>query len=683
MTAEITGISFFMIFEILLILSSIRIQYLIFKKIRKNIEGSELVITWIAIDLMLIIIIATIFSFLQFNGIIQYLIGSISVFIILHFDKKSNLISYYRYIGSKLTNISNKFFSWKILVMFFLILPLIISIIQPLENYDSLRFMNYIFDWSSNNTTPYDRAWSYVPIWELSYLPSFVISDSDNFFWLNSLKSLIIIGVGTYLIGKQLGISKDLASLVAYTGILFFIFWQIEVDPIMIGWGGSEHIGALKNNHFYASGIILITFSIIRTIKTNFDRLSGVLLILGIIFITTRYFGLLLAIVTIILFILFNRHKILHAKKKTIFFGIIGLFLISATTGHYYLNNYIEYDNPFSIAQIDFLVFEFPGKSDWSGTSVASHLNEDRLWKILFLMSEIPKAGILFPIILAFGFLGTVGIISYLFSNYIQKRKLEASIMFLAVFILLNWMFYAYTPLTAGHGGITYIETFTSLRFSEATLILTELFFIYFLYRIGVPEKVLLVIVGINLVSRYLLMYSQLPNYLDYFILIYPIIIVLGIKFFLPYLKTKPRMILFPVLLFLVLVYSPYIYDDHRKNGWAEGYYNVIQEIDDLQPSEIYLVGPYNEVPGNNKYLFSGNNFQHTITVFTEYQFFKKLDQEKIRLAEYVIKYCFHAREGCINALPVFESKVTPYGYTTEAIDTSVVLLKIKSEYQN
>jgi len=679
MTAEITGISFFMIFEVLLILSSIRIQYLIFKKIRKNIEGSELVITWIAIDLMLIIIIATIFSFLQLNGVIQYLMGSMLLFIILHFDKKSNLISYYGYIGSKLTNISNNFFSWKILVMFFLILPLIISIIQPIENYDSLRFMYYIFDWSSNITTPYERAWSYVPIWELSYLPSFVISDSDNFFWLNSLKSLIIIGLGTYLIGKQLGISKNLASIVAYTGILFFIFWQIEVDPRMLAWGGGEHIGALKNNHFYASGIILITFSIIRTIKTNFDRLSGVLLILGIIFITTRYFGILVAAVTIILFILFNRHNILHAKKKTLFFGIIGLFLIATTTGHYYLYNYIEYGNPFSILEINILGSELPGKSDWTGTSVASHLNEVDLWKALFLMPEIPRAGILFPIILAFGFLGTMGIITSLFSNYIKKRKLEASIMFLAIFILFNWIVYANTPLTAGHNGITYVQTFTSLRFSEATLILTELFFIYFLYRIGFPEKVLLLVVGLHLISRYLLIYSQLPNYIDYFTLIYPIIIVIGIKFFLPYLKTKPRIILFPVLLFLVLVYSPYIHDEHRKNAWAEGYYNVIQEIDDLQPLEIYIVGPYSEVTGNHKYLFSGNNFQHNITVFTEYHFFKNLNNEKIQPSEYLIKYCFDNRLGCMSNLPNFESKVSEYGYTTEAIDTSVILLKIKS----
>jgi len=207
MVAEISGISFYMIFEVLLILSSIRIQYLIFKKIRKNIVISEIIITWISINLLLIIMFATIFSFLQFNGIIQYVMGSLLVFVILHINKKSNLISYFRYISTILTNISNNFFDWKILVMFFFMLPLLISVIQPIENFDSLMFMTKIFSWSSNITGPYERSWSYVPIWELSYVPSFVITNSDNFFWLNSLKSLIIIGLGTYLIGKQIGLS--------------------------------------------------------------------------------------------------------------------------------------------------------------------------------------------------------------------------------------------------------------------------------------------------------------------------------------------------------------------------------------------------------------------------------------------------------------------------------------------
>jgi len=224
MTAEIGGILQYLIFEILLLTSSFRLQYLIFIKNRKNITDSELVITWIGINLMLGIIIASVFSFVQFNGVIQYMLAAFFVFLIVHVIQKSNLNDYYKFITRSLKNISTKVFNWKIVLLFILILPLLFSVMRPLSENDSLEQMNYILDWKFNESTPYDRYWNYVPIWELSYLPSLILTNSDNFFWFNSIKPLLIIALGTYLIGTQLKIPKNLALLLAYSGILFFCF---------------------------------------------------------------------------------------------------------------------------------------------------------------------------------------------------------------------------------------------------------------------------------------------------------------------------------------------------------------------------------------------------------------------------------------------------------------------------
>jgi len=131
-------------------------------------------------------------------------------------------------------------------------------------------------------------------------------------------------------------------------------------------------------------------------------------------------------------------------------------------------------------------------------------------------------------------------------------------------------------------------------------------------------------------------------------------------------------------------VYSPYIYDDNRKNSWAEQYYIVIQAIDDLPSSEISITGPNNLNPGNHGYFFSGNNFQHNITAYPQWAFDKlRLELENNKLPEYLIKYCFLQDKDCPKKLEDFESTVTPYGYTTEALDTRAILLKINPKNNN
>jgi len=62
-------------------------------------------------------------------------------------------------------------FDWKIIVIVSALVPVILFSMRPVSDTDSLLFLNRMFGYFFNHTTPYASAWNYVPIWELSYLP--------------------------------------------------------------------------------------------------------------------------------------------------------------------------------------------------------------------------------------------------------------------------------------------------------------------------------------------------------------------------------------------------------------------------------------------------------------------------------------------------------------------------------
>jgi len=98
MTADISNIILLIIYESFIIFSSIRITYFVTKKFQDKLLAAELIAAWISIGLVLNFIIPSIFSFLQYNGIIQYLLTSFLIVLILHIDKKSQLIIYKNYL---------------------------------------------------------------------------------------------------------------------------------------------------------------------------------------------------------------------------------------------------------------------------------------------------------------------------------------------------------------------------------------------------------------------------------------------------------------------------------------------------------------------------------------------------------------------------------------------------------
>ena len=424
-------------------------------------------------------------------------------------------------------------------------------------------------------------------------------------------------------------------------------------------------------------------------IQIDYNRLSGVLLIIGFIFITIRYSSVLIIIFSVILFILFNKRSFFKNKKLTITWGLIGILLIFSINGHYYLNNYIEFGNPFYPLNVNVGEINLPGPVDVSGTSIASHLDNKKIWDNIFSLSKIENAGILFPVTFSFGFLGTFGIICYSVWKKISKRGIiNYSILFLSIFLLLNWFLYVNTPLSATNLDMifSHIHGLTSLKYIEAIVILTEILFIYFLHKIGVSTKILLLIIGINSLSKLFILYLVFPQ-LDYSFFIIPMIFFIGISL-LKLKKQIPMIIPLSVIIILVFVFSPYVIEAQREQAWAR-WYDVTNEIHNLSPQEIYLVNQpsralYNveEIGDHYKYLFYGSKFQHSIITTSDEELSQKLENDIDFKPPYIIKSCpYHM--PCKNHLEIFVEKLKPYGYEIKAEDDRAILLHYVNEKLN
>ena len=224
MSVELNETFLFIFYEVLIFLTSFRIQYHLLNRNIKDISHCELIITWLGIGIILSLAISIILSFIQYNGLIQYLVISSILFTVTHIDRKSELKNYFKYLIDIFNKISEKIFDWKIIIMILIILPLMITIMKPIGNSDSILFLNFILDWRFNDSTPYFRYWEYVPTWEISYLPQLIITNSDNFFWLNSFKAIIIVALGSYLISRKIGLTKELSLMLTFSGIVFFSF---------------------------------------------------------------------------------------------------------------------------------------------------------------------------------------------------------------------------------------------------------------------------------------------------------------------------------------------------------------------------------------------------------------------------------------------------------------------------
>jgi len=587
--------------------SSIRFFYLISKNYTEKILDAELVIIWISIGVIFNFIIPTFFSFIQYNGIAQYLGTAALIALILHLNVKSEFTVYKKYLSTKFNSISKKMLDWKVLVIFAVLLPVLLWTLRPPGNFDAMGLMNFMLDWMNNLSIPYERAHHYVPVWELAYLPSMVISNSDSFLWFNSLKPIIILGLGTYLIGRQIQLPKYLIWISVFSAILYSQIWII----------GPTVGGSLKNDYIVGAGVVLLIYSCIRSVRFSFDRVTNILFILGIVLATIKYSGFLFAAIAFLAFIVINRHKISQNKKNAVLWSLLVLVVFASTTGHYVISNFLETGNPFYNIKVGAFGLNFPYKVDRSNTTILAHSDDPEVWKSIFPLDKISNAGLFFPLLFTFGFLGTAGVLAFTLFRFIKTRKLELLPLILSFFLLFTWIGFLVTPFSAGGGtgSISYILELKSIRYIIGALFVTELFFTYVLWRLKIPQLIIFSLIGINVITKFWILLSNLPTRFDYSIIVYPIIFIVGLFIFRKYVhKTIPNVLLIGVFGVSIFIFGPIVMEDNRYL-WIQQWGNVNMKISDLPPSQIYLIDkPDGEAKVRAiQYAVSGSNFQHSV----------------------------------------------------------------------
>lgn len=669
MSVEFSNLALFLIFETFIMMSSIRIFYFITKNIESKINEIKLVIGWISISIILSGIISTIFSFATYNGINQYLITSIILVIVLHISKKSELFTFKEYLYTVFNNVFVKIFDWRVLVVIGALLPVLFISIRPSSTADDLATLNFMFDWIFNESTPFIRPFNYVPFWELSHLPSMTISNSDNFFWLNSFKPMIIIGLGTFLIGRTIKLPKYLVWISVLASILFFKIWFI-----------GNTIGTLKNDYIFAAGIILLIISFIRSNRFDLDRISFIFLTIGVVFVTVKFSGLLLGIIATLIFIFVNRHYISKHRQKSISSFVILFFIFLSTTGLYYLSNTVEYGNPFYPVKVSIFGTELPGNRDLSETSIIANIEDSRIPELLFPTSNMSKGGFLFPVIVIFGFVGTIGLIIFTTLNYKKTGKFNLTLFLICGFVLLSWILYFATPYSAGHeeGSVSYLEQLRSSRYIIGTLFVTELLFVFVLYKLRIPTFAILSIIGLYLLSRYYILLEELPKNFDFSIIIIPILILIGLYFFRKHVVGfRPRMLLLGSVIISIFIFLPFVVEENRSS-WVPMWHNVALAVHELPSSEIYIISEPKRTGEIivRTYPVYGNNFQHILIIGSQIDLINTLNDPKVQTyPQFIVELC-HPRYDCKSELKELESDFSSYGYKVAAIDSRAILLK-------
>jgi len=670
MPADVYNIILFFIFELFIFFSAVRVSYIVINKLKQNSEV-ELILSWIAFSFIITSLIATTLSFMKFNGIWQYLLFSLLIFIILHLDKKSKLINYKIFLYESFKNIFKNILDWKLLLLIGVILPFIFVMIKPTSLTDDLYTMNFVFDWMFNQETPYDRAFEYVPLWEISFLPSLVITSTDNFLWLNSFKTLAAIGLGIYLIGKTIKIPKYLIWASVFSSILYFKFWY---------WGTT--LATLKNDFVFAVGVILIIISLMKSAQEKLDRLGIVLFIVGIVFLTIKYSGITLSILAIFLFIFLNRKIILKNKQNTIKWASIAVLVLLGSTGHYYISNFIEYNNPLYPAQLKLMGYTIPGSEDWSDTTIFSHIYDDELISKFFPTSNISIGGVFFPITLVFSYLGTGIMIIYGIFNFAMKKKFEKLFVVMAFFLFITWLQYPITPFSAGmpDGGLEYLDHLQSTRYVLGSIFVTELLFVGILWKLRIPKLAIFLFIIINSISRYLILLDRLPGSNDFSLILISIIIIITLFIFGKFFnKFSIKMITLVALGFVIFIFSPQLVEENRIN-WLPQWNNVVSSLHNLPPSEIFLI---NE-PGNYQiyprdYPIKGDRFQHSIIMVSRDELYSILNDENgnENIPEYVTLLCRRYIECDLN-LSEFKFELEKHGFREIAKDEHSILYQLK-----
>jgi hypothetical protein len=446
--------------------------------------------------------------------------------------------------------------SWNGAFMAALATPLVLLSFRPVEEIDSINYLHYLIDWMGNRATPYTFATNYVAFWELSFLPVWTVTRVDLFFPLLAAKSVILIALALWLVGRELEMPRALLGWTIFGALTMRYYWfQYSGVP------------TLKNDVLHGVGFVLLVLVVLRAARGVLLRTDLVLFAFGIAFAAVKYTGIFVAGIAVCLLLILRRLRLPQA------FAIAAFFVV--TSGHYYLRSLIEHGSPFYPFQINLAFIRLPGTADLSYSSILYNLHDPRLWRAFFLPAAgVSPVGILFPEILAGALLASF----WRVAGWAVRRRKPTALDWTALLLLCGWLLYfrAVFSASGGPGDLAFIlNSLNSIRYVDGVLAVSELFLVALLCSGTRPAYYLASFcIAVNTISRLLQLDSQLP------VSLFPILAVIGLGLASFFIFRLHRGLLAAGL----LLATPLLVE-HSRAGWTT-YWN------ELKPAIQSVRGP-------------------------------------------------------------------------------------------
>ena len=416
-----------------------------------------------------------------------------------------------------------------------LAVPLVLLSFKPVEEIDSINYLHYLIEWLSNRATPYSFATNYVAFWELSFAPVWMVTRVDWFFPLLALKALVLMGLGLWLVGDELRVTRKLLPGVIVTSLAMQHYWF-----------GPSGVPTLKNDAMHGAGFVLLTLVILRAVKGPLGHLDYALLAFGASFGAVKYTGLFVAAIAVLVVLYLRRD---FSRQ---WLAVAGLF--TATSGHYYLHNWLAYGSPFYPFQINLAFVHLPGTADLSNTSILYSLGDPRLWRALFAPEGgLSPAGLLFPVVLA-------SVLAVGAARVVWVRR--GPMTWVAFFLLCGWFLYFRSVFSASAyaGDLAFIRNgLNSIRYVDGVLAVSELWLVAL---VGEWFWVAAALIGIQLASRLYLLYPRIE--------LFPALLVVGLAVAVLAIFLGLRRWAIPAMVACLVLLSPSIVERNRQRWTVE-----------------------------------------------------------------------------------------------------------------
>ena len=386
-----------------------------------------------------------------------------------------------------------------------LVVPLLFLSFRPVQEADSINYLHYLIEWMANRATPYTFATNYVAFWELSFLPTWMLTRVDLFFPLLALKAVILLGLAAWLAGREFGLRRGL--------LLWTVFGALTLRYFWFEFSG---VPTLKNDALHGAGFVVLVLAVMRAARRPLQRADAALLAFGCAFASVKYTGIFAAVMAVAI--------VLYLRRAWMACAAAALFVL-LTSGHYYLHNALAYGSPFYPFQINFAFIHLPGTADLSATSILYSLRDPHTWQLLFLPANgLSPVGLLFPITLAAILVAIcwTGVQAAL-RRTVQSRDREGGVslidrqppqlrLYAALLLLAGWFLYFRSVFSASAypGDLAFLRSsLNTIRYVDGVLAVSELFLVSLLLR---WPRLAAAMVGINLASRLLMLYVKLPS---------------------------------------------------------------------------------------------------------------------------------------------------------------------------